>query len=136
MDPRDTAPHPAAADQAMPGSTRARRDPTEAPPDPGVPLHVTVEALAWVTRFLGGDGGGQVVFKEAVPPGATVREVLHQVSGRFPELDAALWDRVSGELGEHIEVLVNDAILGVAHSLDSALRDGDRITLLGQYMGG
>ncbi|MBI3076675.1 MAG: MoaD/ThiS family protein, partial [Deltaproteobacteria bacterium] len=45
-------------------------------------------------------------------------------------------DRASGELGEHIEVLVNDAVLGVAHALDSPLQDGDRITLLGQYLGG
>lgn len=114
----------------------APRAPGEPSSDAAEGLHVTVEALAWVTRFLGGDGGGQVVFKEVVPAGATVRDVLHQVSGRFPELDAALWDRASGELGEHIEVLVNDAVLGVAHSLDSALRDGDGITLLGQYLGG
>ena len=40
------------------------------------------------------------------------------------------------ELGEHIEVIVNDAVLGVTHELDSPLKDGDRITLLGQFMGG
>ena len=40
------------------------------------------------------------------------------------------------ELGEHIEVLVNDAVLGVAHDLDSRLDGGERIILLGQFMGG
>jgi hypothetical protein len=34
------------------------------------------------------------------------------------------------------EVLVNDAVLGVGHTLDSPLRPDDRITLLGQFMGG
>jgi hypothetical protein len=62
--------------------------------------------------------------------------VLHGVSRRFPALHNALWDRRTGELGEHIEVLVNDAVLGVTHSLDSEVLDGDRITLIGQYVGG
>jgi hypothetical protein len=32
--------------------------------------------------------------------------------------------------------MVNNAVLGVTHHLDSEVLDGDRITLLGQYMGG
>ena len=99
-------------------------------------LRVTVEAVAWVTRFVGGDGGRRRVLTEAARPGDTVRTVLRRVSGQFPELHAALWERGTGELAEHIEVLVNDAVLGLAHTLDSPVRDGDRITLIGQYVGG
>jgi len=99
-------------------------------------LHVTVEAVAWVTRFVGGDGSRRQVYREAARPGDTVRAVLRRVSARFPELHEALWDRPTGELGEHIEVLVNDAVLGVAHGLDSPVQDGDRLTMIGQYVGG
>ena len=67
-------------------------------------------------------------------PSSTVRSVLKTVSVRFPELDAALW--YAGNLGEHIEVLVNDAVLGVEHTLESPLKPGDRVTLLAQFMGG
>src|SRR5919197_1525564 len=95
---------------------------------------VPVEVVSWVTKLTGGDGTGRRVFDEAVPPGATVQSVLKGLSARFPELRAALWH--GDELGEHIEVLVNDAVLGIAHSLDSRLQPGDRIALLGQYMGG
>lgn len=98
------------------------------------PATVTVEVVSWVTRFTGGDGTGRQVFSEPLRPGTTVRQVLQAVSARFPELRAALWHH--GELGEHIEVLVNDAVLGVTHTLDSPLGPGDRVTLLGQYMGG
>ncbi|OLC10511.1 MAG: hypothetical protein AUH26_07710 [Candidatus Rokubacteria bacterium 13_1_40CM_69_96] len=63
-----------------------------------------------------------------------MRSVLAGLSSRYPELAAALWH--GSELGEHIEVLVNDAVLGIAHSLDSPLKPGDRITLLAQFMGG
>ncbi len=99
-------------------------------------LKVTVEAVAWVTRFVGGDGSRRQMYPEVAQPGDTVRTVLRRLSGRFPQLHEALWDRRTGELAEHIEVLVNDAVLGVAHTLDSPVQDGDRITLIGQYVGG
>ena len=99
-------------------------------------LAVTIEVTTWVTRHVGGDGSGSKIFTESFAPGETVREVLRRCSARFPELDAALWSPDRAELGEHIEVLVNDAVLGVTHELDSPLRNGDRITLLGQFMGG
>ena len=95
---------------------------------------VPVEVVGWPTRFVGGDGGTRRLFEEPLNPGATVRSVLRGLSGRFPDLDAALWH--GDALGEHIEVLVNDAVLGVTHALDSRLAPGDHITLLGQYMGG
>ncbi len=95
---------------------------------------VTVEVISWVTKYTGGDGTGRQEFREPLTPGATVRSVLLALTTRFPELRAALWH---GEaIGEHIEVLVNDAVLGISHALDSPLRSGDHVTLLGQYMGG
>jgi len=97
---------------------------------------VTVEVTTWVTKLAGGDGTGTVFLREQVEPGETLGQVLHRCSARFPELDAALWDSTRRALGEHIEVLVNDAVLGVARELDSPLEGGERITLLGQFMGG
>jgi molybdopterin converting factor small subunit len=95
---------------------------------------VAVEVVSWVTKFVGGDGTGRRVFDEPVAPGAALRTVLEGLSARYPELKAALWH--GRELGEHIEVLVNDAVLGITHTLDSPIKPGDRIALLGQFMGG
>jgi len=95
---------------------------------------IPIEIVSWVTKFVGGDGSGRRLFDEPLGQGATVRSLLRGLTRRFPELDAALWH--GDQIGEHIEVLVNDAVLGVTHSLDSGLAPGDRITLLGQYMGG
>jgi molybdopterin converting factor small subunit len=87
--------------------------------------------------MVGGcDGTGCVIVSEPFAPGETLGQVLHRCSARFPELDAALWDSTRQGLGEHLEVLVNDAVLGVAHDLDSRLEGGERIVLLGQFMGG
>jgi molybdopterin converting factor small subunit len=98
--------------------------------------HVEVDTVAWVTRYVGGNGSDRIGFDLALAPGDTVRTVLRRLSQRFPQLQHALWDAASGELGEHIEVVVNGAILGVRHGLDSQLKDGDRVLLFGQYMGG
>jgi molybdopterin converting factor small subunit len=97
---------------------------------------ITIEAFAWVTQFVGGDGTRRRLFREAAPAGATVRDVLRRLSDRFPRLHETLWEQPSGGLSEHIEVFVNDAVLGRTHELDSPLQDGDRITLVGQYTGG
>jgi len=98
--------------------------------------HIQIETVAWVTRFVGGNGSDRIGFDLALQPGETVRSALQRLSERFPQLRHALWDPETGELGEHIEVVVNGAILGVRHTLDSELHDGDRILLFGQYMGG
>src|SRR5581483_2181888 len=95
---------------------------------------IPVEVVSWVTKFVGGNGSGRRVFDEPRPPDATVRSVLRGLSARFPELAAALWH--GDGLGEHVEVLVNDAVLGIQHTLDSPVKEGDRIALLGQYIGG
>ena len=92
--------------------------------------------MSWVTKFIGGAGAGRKEFEEPFVSGETVRDVLERLSQRYPELERALWDASTKGLGEHIEVMVNDAVLGVTHALDSPLKDKDRITLLGQYMGG
>ena len=96
----------------------------------------TVEVATWVTKHVGGDGAGIKLFEQPLAPGDTVGDVLRRFSAGFPALDDALWQPGRKELGEHIEVLVDDAALGVSHDLDSKLIGGERITLLGQFMGG
>lgn len=98
---------------------------------------IPVEVVAWVTRFVGGNGSQRRVFEEPLAPDATVRSVLRGLSSRFPELQHALWsDAGDQEIGAHVEVLVNDAVLGVSHELDSPVKPGDRIALVGAYLGG
>jgi molybdopterin converting factor small subunit len=108
-----------------------------APWKPGEPIRVRVEILSWVNRLVGGPGTGEVVLTEEAKAGTRVRGLLRQVTDRYPELAAALWDAgKTREIGDNIEVMVNNAVLGVSHDLDSELTDGDRIMLLGQYIGG
>ena len=89
---------------------------SEAPTSIG---QVEIEVVAWVTKFVGGDGSTRKVFHQQLADDDTVRTVLRRLSKGHPQLHKALWDTHSDGLGEHIEVLVNDAVLGVQHELDS-----------------
>ncbi len=109
---------------------------TEAASHPAA-ITVQVELISWVNQFVDGSGTGSVTLEEPAKPGDTVRTVLRQVADRYPKLKASLWDENDRtQIGPHIEIIVNDAILGVEHELDSSLQQGDRITLTGQYIGG
>ena len=100
------------------------------------PERAQVEVTTWVTKHVGGDGTGTKLFDEPLKRGDTTRSVLRRFTAKFPELDSALWSPDHAELGSHIEVLVNDEVLGVTYELDTPLTGGERITLLGQFMGG
>jgi molybdopterin converting factor small subunit len=97
---------------------------------------VEIEVVAWITKFVGGDGSTRKIYLEPLQDGDTVRKVLCRLSGRFPQLHKALWDPATGDLAAHIEVLVNDAVLDLTHTLESPLHTGDRLSLIGQYLGG
>ena len=97
---------------------------------------VEIEVVAWITKFVGGDGSTRKMYYEPLKDGDTVRKILRRLSGRFPQLHKALWDPDTGDLAEHIEVLVNDAVLDLTHTLESPLRTGDKLALIGQYLGG
>jgi len=100
-------------------------------------ITVHVELISWVNQFVDGPGTGTTELHEQVRAGETVRTVLRQISDRYPKLKQSLWDENDRtQLGPHIEIIVNNAILGVSHELDSTVQDGDRIILAGQYIGG
>lgn len=99
-------------------------------------IRVRLEFISWASTFVGGDGNERKIFEEEAPRGATLRDVLKKMSRRFRPLDEALWRDGSDELAEHLEIAVNDALLGIRHTLDSEMKEGDLILLMGQYMGG
>ena len=51
---------------------------------------IPVECAGWVTRFIGGNGGGRRIFDEPLAEPATVRSVLRGLTNRYPELAEAL----------------------------------------------
>ena len=101
-----------------------------------VNLQVKIEVSAWLTRYVGGSGGGRIYFTEEFTLGDSMQTVVRRFTKRFPDLDHLLWDTESGQLSAFVEIIVNDAFLGISHTLDSEVKDGDMITLLPAWDGG
>ena len=103
----------------------------------GNEIQVHIELISWVNGLAGGPGSGSLEVTLQVPAGTTVRQVLKQYSAPHAKLREALWDENDREeIGPHLEVIVNNAILGVHHELGSPLADDDRVLLTGQFIGG
>ncbi|MFN8559871.1 MAG: MoaD/ThiS family protein [Dehalococcoidia bacterium] len=103
--------------------------------DQGMAPTVTVEAVSWVTRFVGGDGSSRVNIPEPLAADDTALSVLRRISRRYPDLARMLWTP-AGDLAEHVQVMINNAIAGPEEVVAHRLRPGDTVSLLGQYMGG
>ncbi|HEX7927342.1 MAG TPA: hypothetical protein VF678_07110 [bacterium] len=100
-------------------------------------VRVVIETISYINDMVDHTGQTHAEFEERVRPGDTIRHVLKQFADRHAKLKEALWDPNNrSEIGPHVEVIVNDAILDIHHTLDSSVSDGDRITLTGQYIGG
>ncbi len=97
---------------------------------------VTLEIVPWLTRFFGEDNGQRIKLKRDLQAGETVGAFLRRVGEEYPEFGQALWDPETGELGEHIEIIVNNAVLGIDHEVDTPLKPGERVTLVPAYIGG
>ncbi len=126
---------------SSPSRTRSRSEKSGAPrgkkENAGTAFTVEVEAIAWVRTFLGGPADGAQTFQEQAREGDTVRDVLRGLSVRYPKLHEALWDTESPqEIGTHIEIIVNNTILGNDYTLASPVKKGFQIVLAGQYVGG
>lgn len=97
---------------------------------------VQIEVMSWLTRHVGGVGSGRVYLDEEFTPGETIKDVLSRVGQRYPELGRELWNRETGEMWEFAEIIVNDAFIGINHTIDSPVKDGDRISLMEAFEGG
>jgi len=101
-----------------------------------VKQQVRIEVFAWLTRYVGGNGGGRMFFTEEFAAGESLQTVVRRMTRRYPDLYHVLWDVENGQLGASVEIIVNDAFLGIDHTLSSKVKDGDMITLLPAWDGG
>ncbi len=114
-------------------------NPAASPAQPAsqtAPMTIVIETISYINDMVDRAGQSHAEFREPAGAGDTIRTVLRRFAGRHAKLKEALWDADTGEMGPHVEVIVNDAILDIHHTLDSFVTDGDHIILTGQYIGG
>ena len=93
-------------------------------------MRVTVELGFSFKKDL--DGG----YRELeLPDGADVESAVRSLATRYPAIRTRLLDE-AGEVRRHIAALVNGGNAAWKDGLRTALRDGDRLTLLPPVGGG
>ena len=66
--------------------------------------------------------------------GGTVREVLEDLSGRFPALHDRIWE--DGEIAEFVNVYVDGEDVRTLGGIETPVRDGANVILLPAMAGG
>ena len=95
-----------------------------------VDQNIQIEVFAWLNRAVGGDGSGSRFISQEFTPGESLGTVMRRLTHGYPHLHQNMWDSQSGQLGGGIQILVNDVLLGITHTMDSEVRNGDRIILM------
>lgn len=69
-------------------------------------------------------------------PRGTLREALDQLDKQFPGLKARLLDDQTGDIHPFISIFINGDDVRYMRGLDSALKDGDEVTIVPAIAGG
>ena len=81
---------------------------------------------------LRAQAGGQATVEVQ---GSTVREVLHGLVSAYPGLGTNILDE-SGDLRRFVNIYVDDEDIRFLDKLDTAVADGDEVTILPAVAGG
>ncbi|MCY1047521.1 MoaD family protein [Corallococcus sp. bb12-1] len=72
---------------------------------------------------------------EVQATGATVRDVLSDLDARYPGMGTRLLDE-RGAVRRYVNIFLNDEDVRALQSLDTPVKDADRITLIPAMAGG
>lgn len=73
--------------------------------------------------------------KQVTAEGATVRELVDDLGGRYPGLRDALLD-ADGQLRRFVQTYVNDEDVRFLGGIETPLADGDEVSILPAVAGG
>ena len=97
---------------------------------------ITLEALPWVTNYLGGTDSRRILRTHEIDEGETVTAFIRRLVDEYPRFGEVALDPESGGLGEYLTVVLNDRLLEIYDDPDPVLKPGDRLTLVASFIGG
>ncbi|MFZ2096408.1 MAG: ubiquitin-like small modifier protein 1 [Anaerolineales bacterium] len=78
---------------------------------------------------------GTKMMEVDVGPGSTIRDVLHEVTDRYPVLGKFIWEE-DGKLSEHAHVFINGENVNHLSGLDSIVKPEDHVDIFPPVVGG
>jgi MoaD family protein len=78
---------------------------------------------------------GTKMLEVEIHPESTIRDILVEVTGRFPVLEKSIWKDV-GELSEFVHVFINGENIHHLAGLDTILKTDDHVDIFPPLVGG
>ena len=97
---------------------------------------VRVELMSWLSRYFGAERRGSVVLEKEMANGATVKDLLEELSSDNQEFRDILFDSSTGRPGGYMTIILNGRLLELAGGLETKLKSGDTILLMAALAGG
>ena len=97
---------------------------------------VRVEVMSWLGRYFGAERRGHVVLEREMADGATVKDLLEEISSHNQEFRDVLFDSSTGRPGRYMTIVLNGRLLELAGGLETRLKPGDTILLMAALAGG
>jgi molybdopterin synthase sulfur carrier subunit len=97
---------------------------------------IRLELLPWVSETCGFKRPGRLILEEEVEEGATTGALLRNLAAEHPALAEAIFDPSGERFSGSIGIVLNGRLLGLHEGLETAVRDGDTVTLFPFIDGG
>lgn len=103
--------------------------------------HVQLEIMPWLSRYFapdqsGSGRSGRVVLQREIGDGATVSDLLADITSQSTEFGQVLFDAQTGRLTGYVTLILNGRLLELAGGLEAELKPGDTLRLLPTLAGG
>ncbi len=98
-------------------------------------MRIKVEILPWLSTSIRPGVTGRIVLEHDLK-GATVRDLLRELSEADPGFAEVVFDLAKNEMRYPALGVVNDRLVEFLGGIDATLSEGDRVTLMAAYTGG
>ena len=97
-------------------------------------LHI--EVMPWLSRYFGAERYERVILERKVSDGATIRDLLEEITSQHQASKEILFDSKTGKLAGHVSLILNGRFLELAGGMEAKLKPGDTIRLMPGFSGG
>ena len=97
---------------------------------------VRLEIMPGLSRYFAAGFSGLLVLEREVSEGATVRDLLDEITSRNTEYKNGPFNVRTGKLAGHLSVILNGRFLELSGGLEAKLKPGDTIRLMLGFSGG
>jgi molybdopterin converting factor small subunit len=107
---------------------------------------IYLEIMPWLSRYFspeqsgpgqsGSGRSGRVILEREMGDGATVSDLLTEITSQSHEFGEVIFDAQTGRLTGHVTLILNGRLLELAGGLEAELKPGDTLRLMPTLAGG